>query len=76
MMPINVVKNTSEHSVKTTIRIQRPGEASPHLLEGCTVGQQSMVFQGDPSYTTYLVHSHPLGWDKGNPVTGRARPSP
>ena len=70
MMPVDVAKNTAEHSVKTTIRIQRPGEASPHLLEGRTVGQHSMVFQGDPSY------SHSLGRDKGNPVTGHARSSP
>jgi len=39
-------------------------------------GQQSMVFQGDPSHTTYLAHSYPLGWDNGNPVTGHARISP
>lgn len=70
MMPVDVAKNTSVHSVKTTIRIQRPEEASSHLLEGCTVGQQSMVFQGDPSYTICLVHSHPQGWDKATLLLG------
>ena len=45
MTPVNVPNNTSKHSVKSTRGIQRPGQASSHLLQGLQLVNSAWYFR-------------------------------